>query len=110
MIDKIAAQFQVFHEGNPWVYERLKNLALNMKRAGIHHYGIAGLFETLRYEVSLQTRSVDGFKLNNNFGALYARELARKEPELENFFKFRVRRPQFTQSLQPETNAWDEYL
>ena len=105
--DHIAAKFVTFHADNPWVYNRLRELALTMRRAGVDHYGIGGLYETLRYEASLTSKDEDGFKLNNNYRALYARELARSEPELQHFFKFRLRRPHGTQHLAPSVDAWD---
>ncbi len=108
--DRIAAKFETFHADNPWVYRRLRELALAVRRAGVHHYGIGGLYETLRYEVFLDARDADGFKLNNNYRALYARMLAQNEPELEDFFKFRQRKPRGTQSLAPAVDAWDRPL
>jgi hypothetical protein len=108
--DRIAAKFETFHADNPWVYRRLRELALAVRRAGVHHYGIGGLYETLRYEVFLDARDADGFKLNNNYRALYARLLAQNEPELEDFFKFRQRKPRGTQSLAPAVDAWDRPL
>ena len=105
--DQIAIKFEVFHTENPWVYKRLRELALNMKRAGVDNYGIGGLYETLRYEASITAKDIDGFKLNNNYRALYARELARNEPELVDFFKFRLRKPRGTQHLSPTVDAWD---
>lgn len=106
--DRIAAQFATFHAENPWVYERLRELALDLRRGGVDHYGIGGLYETLRYEVFMGARDVDGFKLNNNYRALYARELARNEPELVDFFKFRQRRPRGTQHMAAAVDAWDQ--
>ena len=108
--DKIAANFATFHTANPWVYTRLRDLALNMKRAGVDHYGISGLYETLRYEASLTAKDAEGFKLNNNYAALYARMLAQNESELQEFFKFRVRRPRGTQHLAPTVDAWDNLV
>jgi hypothetical protein len=108
--DHIAVNFAKFHAENPWVYDRLRDLALAMRRRGIEHYGIGGLYETLRYEASLSARDVDGFKLNNNYRALYARELARNEPMLENFFKFRLRKPQGTQHTASAVDAWDNLI
>jgi hypothetical protein len=105
--DKIAAQFATFHAKNPWVYSRLRDMALAMRRAGVPQYGIGGLFETLRYEVLVGPRDAEGFKLNNNYRALYARELAKNEPELVGFFKFRQRSPRGTQHLALEVDAWD---
>jgi hypothetical protein len=108
--DKIAAAFATFHTANPWVYQRLRQRALDLKSTGINHYGIGGLYETLRYEASLTGRDVDGFKLNNNYRALYARELARNEPQLEHFFKFRLRKPRGTQHVAPPVDAWDNRI
>lgn len=108
--DHIAANFATFHTANPWVYDRLRELALAMRHAGVNHYGIGGLYETLRYEASLTSKSEDGFKLNNNYRALYARELARNEPELEHFFKFRLRKPRGTQHVAPPVDAWDNRI
>lgn len=108
--DRIAAQFADFHAQHPWVYDRLKDLALSLHRAGVDHYGISGLYETLRYQVVLGTKDEEGFKLNNNYRALYAREIAKREPELADFFKFRMRKPHFNQYLSPEVDAWDNHV
>jgi len=105
--DSIDAKFATFHSENPWVYDRLRDMALAVRRKGIAHYGISGLYETLRYEVSVGTRDIEGFKLNNNYRALYARQLAKNEPELVEFFKFRMRSARGTQHLAPEVDAWD---
>jgi hypothetical protein len=105
--DQIEVKFVEFHTAHPWVYDRLKELALELKRSGVTQYGISGLYETLRYEASLKAEDEEGFKLNNNFRALYARKLAQDEPALEEFFKFRLRRPRGTQNMAPEVDAWD---
>jgi hypothetical protein len=89
--DKIARNFAQFHRQNPHVYEGLRRLALKIRQAGHHHYGIKALFEVLRYEFALTTVSADGLKLNNNYTALYARLLMEKEPELDGFFYLRER-------------------
>lgn len=89
--DTIAQRFEAFHAANPVVYRELRTMALNIKRQGTRRYGIAGLFEVLRYRYSLQTGG-DSFKLNNDFRALYARLLMDSEPELVDFFETRERR------------------
>jgi len=108
--DKIAATFAVFHTTHPWVYDHLRELALAMRRAGVSRYGIAGLYETLRYQLSVKNPTDEGFKLNNNYMALYARELARREPELLEFFQFRERKPRGTQSSGRLVDAFDQPL
>lgn len=89
--DTIEQRFIAFHKANPIVYRELRSMALGIKRQGTTRYGIAGLFEVLRYRYSLQTTG-DSFKLNNNFRALYARLLMDNEPELADFFEVRERR------------------
>lgn len=106
-MDQIAAKFAEFHNTHPWVYRRLRELALGLRNSGVRHYGISGLYETLRYEASLNCKDKEGFKLNNDYRALYARELARDEPELKDFFQFRLRKARGTQSVQPKVDAWD---
>jgi hypothetical protein len=110
MTDQIAMKFAEFHNAHPWVYDRLKELAISLKDSGVRHYGISGLYETLRYETSLRAKDSEGFKLNNNYRALYARELARNEPILKDFFKFRLRNPRGTQGFSPEVDEWDELV
>jgi hypothetical protein len=89
--DTIEQRFIAFHKANPAVYSALRSMALGIKRQGTARYGIAGLFEVLRWRYAMQT-SGDPFKLNNNFRALYARLLMDNEPELADFFEVRERR------------------
>jgi hypothetical protein len=110
MTDQIAIKFEEFHNKHPWVYEKLKLLAFELRNAGVKHYGIGGLFEILRYQASLTSNDEEGFKLNNNYRALYARMLAKNEPALRDFFSFRLRNARGTQHLAPEVDAWDNIL
>ena len=115
MSDLIERAFNKFHAENPWVYDKLRDMALRLKRSGRDSYGIAALFEVLRYEYAIQTKSDDGLKLNNNYRALYARMLAQREPELQEFFRMRMRRPRGTPGqvvvpgdlTSPEVDEWD---
>lgn len=100
MTDFIEVGFNKFHTKNPWVYDRLRTMSLQLKQSGCNSYGIAALFEVLRYEYAMKTQSDDGFKLNNNYAALYARKLVQNEPELKEFFRMRARRSQ--------VDAWDK--
>ena len=86
----IEAVFREFHAANPHVYEGLRDGALDLRRAGWKHFGIARLYEGLRYQRAVVT-TADDFKLNNNFRALYARMLMEQEPELAGFFELRQR-------------------
>lgn len=88
MSQRIYEAFLKFHNANPHVYERLRELALLVKSKGRNKYSINGLFEVLRWEQALTTTG-SKFKLNNNFRAWYARMLEQNVPELSNFFELR---------------------
>lgn len=81
-------KFWRFHMNNPHVYEGLVALARQAKSMGIDHYGIAALYEVLRWNRAIQT-SGDAFKLNNDFRAHYARLIMEVEPDLADFFETR---------------------
>ncbi len=86
----ILARFHTFHADNPHIYGLLRNGARRLRTAGWEHYGIAALWEGLRYESAVHTTG-DDFKLNNSYRALYARMLMENEPELRGFFSTRTR-------------------
>ena len=88
----IEERFEVFHQDNPHIYEELLFMALRLKHRGRKRYGIATLFEVLRYKKDIESTTCSGFKLNNDFRALYARRLMNNEPELRGFFEIRRRR------------------
>jgi len=101
----IDEQFKQFHEANPAVYDALRNLALDMRRRGVQHYGTKGLFEVLRWSYSLQTQG-DEFLLNNNYTSRYARLLMQQEPELAGFFETRELKSATSPSVSTASTEW----
>ena len=61
-----ADKFLAFHRDNPEVYDRLRDLSLQLRRRGRAVYGIKSLFEVLRWKMAIETTDED-FKLNNNY-------------------------------------------
>jgi hydrogenase maturation factor len=88
--NKIEQAFMEFDTENPEVYKQLVRLARQWKAAGKAKLGIKTLFEKLRWEwhVAGLTES-DGYKLNNNFTALYARKIMKNEADLDGLFEIR---------------------
>jgi hydrogenase maturation factor len=88
--NKIERAFIEFDTQNPEVYKQLVRLARQWKAAGKAKLGIKTLFEKLRWEwhVAGLTES-DGYKLNNNFTALYARKIMKNEADLDGLFEIR---------------------
>ncbi len=84
-----ARAFIAYHRANPEVYAELRDLARKARAAGHRTYSIATLFEVVRWERSLRAASSDGFKLNNNHRAYYARLIMRHERPLRAFFRVR---------------------
>lgn len=86
----IEREFWKFHRGNPDVYVRLAELARRLVARGHRKIGIGMLFEVLRWHHAMTTQGdADGFKLNNNYRALYARLLMEREPDLADVFELR---------------------
>lgn len=88
--DTIESKFNEFHEAHPHVYYALTRLAREWVSAGHGKLGIATLFEKLRWEWHVAgVRDSQGYKLNNNYRALYARLLMTQEPDLNGLFDIR---------------------
>jgi hypothetical protein len=94
--------FWEFHSQNPHVYEKLEQLALQLRRSGVSRWGIKALWEVCRYELVLRTGSnARSFRLNNNYTAYYARLLMERNAELTDFFEVRHHRGEHTYAIAP---------
>jgi hypothetical protein len=78
--------FLRFHEENPHIYRLIEQATLRLAQHR-KHYGIGAVIEGVRWEVATgQTVSADGFKVNNNHRAYYARLFEHHHQELAGFF------------------------
>jgi hypothetical protein len=86
----MRAMYQEFAQQNPHVEHELVVMAFNLKNRGIETYGIAALWEVLRYSWLITTNDPNSqLKLNNNYKAFYARDIMKKYPDLDGFFTTR---------------------
>jgi len=83
-------RFDNFHEANPHVYKKLRDRALEIKRAGHNYWSINALVGWFRCEVATTTDSDDGLKINDHYAPFYSRMLMANETELAGFFKKRT--------------------
>ncbi len=61
-----------------------------LRAAGRRHYGIAGIWEAVRYDQTIALQGEAGaWRLNNSFRSLLARRVMARVPELEGFFETR---------------------
>jgi hypothetical protein len=85
----VTDQFLAFHHDNPDFYRSLARLARTYLQAtGNNKVSIQRCIEIARWDREVQTKSGE-FKVNNNFGAYYARALMLFEPDLEGVFETR---------------------
>jgi hypothetical protein len=89
--DRIELEFKEFHLEHPEVYNELVKLARTWQSNGSDKLGIATLFEVLRWNSHLNPERDSGYKLNNNYRALYARKIMEQEPDLNGLFEIRER-------------------
>lgn len=86
----IQQAFELFDAANPWVFEKLSELALDLVERGHERIGIAMLFEVVRWNVMRATSDESSrFKLNNNMRSRYARKLMDSDPRLAGKFEIR---------------------
>lgn len=82
-------KFLRYHLENPQIYSYFKRYAKQAKEAGFEKYSAKAIFERIRWYITVERKKSDGFKVNNNYTAFYARMLMNKEPEFEGFFELR---------------------
>ena len=82
-------KFREFHAANPLVYQYMCKFARQYRaKFPTEKVGAKALYEKVRWEVWMTTSDPD-FKINNNFTAYYAREMMRREKDLEGIFETR---------------------
>lgn len=89
--DRIYRAWAEFHKDNPHVYELVVSLTREARAAGRQRVGMKMVWERARWEFYLKTTD-ETFKLNNNYTALYAREIMRREADLAGIFETRERK------------------
>jgi hypothetical protein len=86
--EDLLRRFARYHFLNPKVYGEFVRLCRLMHNRGREHYGQRTIIEVMRWDHDLNTRG-DPFKINNDYGAIYARMTVTEFPELKGFFAFR---------------------
>lgn len=90
---KLERAFWQFHADNPVVYQLLVRFAHEWAEHHAH-CSINLLFERVRWAYAVEIRSDDGFRLNNNHRAFYARLLEERKDAPSGFFRMRQQRRQ----------------
>lgn len=89
---KLQNEFDEFDMNNPKIWELLVRFSHEAKNAGVESIGVKLLVERIRWEIQIETKSSDNYKINNNHSAFYARKLMNEYPELNGLFKIRMQK------------------
>ena len=84
----IQENFEKFHDDNPQIYVEIVAMARKWKKVGKKQLGIGMVFEVLRWNTAITTKSLD-FKLNNNYRSRYVRLIEEQENDLVGIFRTR---------------------
>ena len=79
-------EWYVYHQKNPIVYKLICRFANEAIQAGHAKYGIATIWERIRWEITVNTNDID-FKMPNNHRAYYARLWLKDHPQWPDFFE-----------------------
>lgn len=72
------------------VYGEVVNRARTLRARGWQHFGIAAIWEAIRYDWSVRVGpDAEGWKVNNNWRAFMARQVMADCPDLDGFFTLR---------------------
>lgn len=74
---------------NRHVYSACVRAARGAKVRGLHHWGIQGVLEVLRWQTALRERGATPLKINNNAASGLARLIMARCPDLAGFFRTR---------------------
>ncbi len=85
----IQAAFAKFHKDNPRVYQMFTEQVLRAVRRKRLRVSSKAIINWIRWEVSLDIKSTDGYKVNDAFTAHYARQFIKDYPEYTDMFEFR---------------------
>ena len=87
---KLEREFAIFDADNPDIYRLFKKLSLEVIDRGFDNYSARTILHRMRWHYTIETVSVDGFKINDHHSPYYARKFMAEFPEHDGFFRNRV--------------------
>lgn len=82
-------QWKKFHQANPRVWDLFQMFAQHAIDAGYSRYSADAILHRIRWHVTVEVKSYDDFRINNNFSAYYSRLFAHAYPAHAAFFETR---------------------
>ncbi len=81
-----------FDQNNPHVYSLFTRFAREVLGKGRGKFGIAAIWERMRWEMAFSTVDDKPFKISNNHKAYYARKIMSEFKAFEGFFNIKAAR------------------
>lgn len=85
----LTERFNQYHRDNPQVYELFKKFTFMAIRRGHKRLSAWMIANRIRWETSIETYSVEEYKISNDYIALYARKFMQDYPSYDGFFKIK---------------------
>lgn len=86
----IAERFLEYHAANPHVCDLLVHYARQARAAGRQRVGMQMLLERVRWYATVEVADpTSDFRINNDYGAHYARLIMAEYPDLDGVFELR---------------------
>lgn len=86
---EIERAFNEYHRANPAVWQAFERFAFEAIRAGMKKYSARAIIHRIRWFVEVETKSSDGFSVNNNLSPYYARMFMARYSQHQGFFETR---------------------
>ncbi len=87
---ELRKKFSEFHTDNPQVYELFKKFTNQAIGTGRKNYSARTIFHRIRWHTDIETRSDDGFKINDHHSPYYSRMFIQDHPQHKGFFRDRM--------------------
>jgi hypothetical protein len=87
--DCMADRFKQFHRDNPRIYDYFAEFTMQALEQGYKFFGARMIWEKIRWEVHVVTKSSDGLKMNDHYVPFYARMFMRLNPQHGEVFATR---------------------
>ena len=81
--------FNIFDRENPEVYTLFKSFCFEVLNRGKQKYSARAIMERLRWELDLNPRGSDIYKINDHTIPYYARKFLAEPPQHGSFFEIR---------------------
>ena len=85
----LTERFKQYHRDNPQVYDLFKKFTFMAIRRGHKRLSAWMIANRIRWETSIETYSVEEYKISNDYIALYARKFMQDHPSYDGFFKIK---------------------